>query len=67
MAKEKLGEDAKPFKFISRAKHSAYKECHICQSLRLDVSAASKRGAPPDEIHRLKGLYADHLQWMIKQ
>ena len=42
LAEEKLGKGATPFKFKSRAKHSAYKECHDCQTKRLAVARAIK-------------------------
>ena len=40
LAIEKLGLQAKPFKFKSRKKHSAYKECTECQTKRLAIRAA---------------------------
>jgi hypothetical protein len=67
LAEEKLGPNSEPFKFKSRAKHSAYKECHDCQTKRLAIRDAIRRGASPDEIRLLKEDYANHLQWMIKQ
>ena len=62
-----LGPNHAPFKFKSRAKHSAYKECHVCQTNRLAVSEAIKRRAPPDEIKHLKDSYAAHLHIMYAQ
>ena len=67
LAYQKLGPGSAPFKFKSREKHSAYKECTDCQTLRLAVSEAIKRRAPSDEIREFKEAYASHLQWMLKQ
>ena len=67
LATQKLGPGSQPFKFKSRQKHSAYKECTDCQTLRLAVSEAIKRRAPSNEIYALKEDYASHLQWMLKQ
>ena len=67
LAIQKLGPGSVPFKFKSREKHSAYKECTDCQTLRLAVSEAIKRRAPSNEIHALKENYTSHLQWMLKQ
>jgi hypothetical protein len=67
LAKEKLGPNSEPYKFKSRAKHSAYKECAICQQLRLAVAHAIARGEAPDVIQRLKNDYVAHLQWMLGQ
>ena len=44
LAQEKLGADSKPFTFKSRAKHSAYKECHDCHCSGLYVRIASVLG-----------------------
>ena len=62
---ERLG--GQPFRFISRQKHSAYKECAECQRLRLDVDEGIKSRAPPDDIRAKQQLYSAHLQWMYKQ
>ena len=67
LAHKKLGAGAKAFKFVSRAKHSAYKECHECQTKRLAKAAAIARGAPPDEIKALDADLTSHLQWMYAQ
>ena len=67
LAHQKLGAGTKAFKFVSRAKHSAYKECHDCQTKRLAKAAAIARGAPPDEIKALDADLTTHLQWMYAQ
>jgi len=61
------GANAKPFKFKSRAQHSAYKECPVCQSRRLAVAYAIKSKMSPAEIRRRQEAYAAHLQWMMAQ
>ena len=49
LGKEKLG-DGKKFKFESRKKHSAYKECPKCKVKRLHKAALIARRAPIKEI-----------------
>ena len=62
---ERLGGQA--FRFISRQRHSAYKECAQCQKLRLAVEEAISDRKPPDVIRALQADYSAHLQWMMKQ
>lgn len=63
---EKLG-PGMSFKFKSRVKHSAYKECNECQEKRLRIRDAIKDGLPPSLIREYQRDYASHLQWMLKQ
>jgi hypothetical protein len=67
LAQQRMGLGSKPFTFKSRAKHSAYKECTLCQEGRLDVAEAIRRNLGPDEIKRRKDHLASHLQWMYRQ
>ena len=67
LAQDYLGADSAPFKFVSRAKHSAYKECHLCQTGRLAIDEAIRLRFGPDVIAQRKANLASHLQWMYRQ
>ena len=60
-------EPGKHFRFKSRQKHSAYKECHECQSLRLTIARSIAQADPPSVIHSKQLDYQRHLQWMYRQ
>ena len=66
LGEEKLGE-GKCFKFKSRVKHSAYKECTDCQRLRLAIQLAIEQRLSISRIKQLQEEYASHLQWMMRQ
>ena len=66
LGEEKMG-PGQTFVFKSRKKHNVYKECSICQERRLAVAGAISSRQPRQVIVGLKKLYAEHLQWMIKQ
>ena len=67
LAKEKVGEDSGPFKFLSRANHSAYKECGRCQILRLELAEAIANKATFEVVSAKKAALVAHLQSMYKQ
>ena len=69
LAKEKLDADSQTTTFVlkSRAKHSAYKECHQCQTGRLAIQQAIKDRQPPHIIRGLQEDAATHLRWMYAQ
>ena len=67
LAIQKYGPNAAPFQFKSRAKHSAYKECADCQTLRLAITEAIRRRESPDIIKARKQEYNNHLQVMYAQ
>ena len=66
-AVDQYGAGHAAFKFLSRAKHSAYKECPDCQRLRLAVAEAIAKRMSAAEIRRRRQALADHIQWMILQ
>lgn len=66
LGEERLGKGLS-FQLKSRAKHSAYKECHECQKLRLEVKEAIRRRELPSVIKMKEAAYKEHLQWMLRQ
>ena len=67
LAHEKIDRNSAPFKFESRKKHSAYKECQTCQDLRLEFEASIKLRMPKWAILEKKQAYSNHLQKMNEQ
>ena len=53
-SREKLDDCSQVFRLISREKHSAYKECHKCQTKRLAIEDAVKRRLGQRIILRLE-------------
>lgn len=67
LADTQFGPGHNAFKFVGRAKHSAYKEGACCQPLRLAVAEAIKQRMTAQVIRARKLAYTEHLQWMFTQ
>ena len=68
LAADKFGPESLPFKFKSRAKHSAYKEGECCKSRQGKLrSCLIRERAPPQQIKEAERELSEHLQWMLLQ
>lgn len=66
-ADETYGDGGKPFRLVSRADHSAFKECSRCKTLRLAVAKLMREGARSDAIAAAKAEQKKHSDWFLGQ
>eukprot|EP00965_Chrysotila_dentata_P044554 1481125-Pleurochrysis_carterae.AAC.3 len=68
LSKEMYGSDyPKPFRLISRADHSAFKECEECKRLRLEVAQLLRDGADSATVATKKAKQRVHSDWFMQQ
>eukprot|EP00965_Chrysotila_dentata_P005745 189484-Pleurochrysis_carterae.AAC.1 len=68
LANETYGSDyPKPFRLISRADHSAFKECPECKRLRLQLAELLKNGEDITVVRAAKAEQKQHCDWFLKQ
>eukprot|EP00965_Chrysotila_dentata_P022426 742686-Pleurochrysis_carterae.AAC.2 len=67
-SKDTYGADyQRPFCLISRADHSAFKECPECKRLRLQIAELLKAGHESTAIRTVKEEQRHHSEWFMKQ
>eukprot|EP00965_Chrysotila_dentata_P235868 6200997-Pleurochrysis_carterae.AAC.2 len=66
-ADETYGDGGKPFGLVSKANHSAIKECSRCKTLRLAVAKLIRENARSDAIAAAKAEQKKHSDWFLGQ